>query len=585
MFQAVPSNRFDLLNEEIRRTHCARLGLMSLEESAYITHPSIKPLAILEAKSVIRYGISVGHYPDHYSKLLESNDVIALRLATMPEGEVANRRLNESFGIDLALGVGQMIPGVKTFAGIAGVAYYAYQAYDSFNSGSILGGVGNLFLTLLSAAAIEPLGAAAWTGPIVTALGPLTKLGRAFESFLGLIIKGALSPAGKLVQKIPGLGAFMKWVGGKGMGALEAAGGWLGKNATRLAQWLEQQSVKYAGKAAGTPQGMLAKVGKFLSGKVASAAEMISKFIVNMKTFIMSGGQKGFGAAAGAEAKVVGAEAGAATKAVVGAEARTAAEQAASAAAAAESAAIQKMNPLIDRMYADKNVKAYLQKRLGEKFADQRAVEALLMSGDKGLRSSLSKAYSPSVTGQMKAVAAELKAARQLAMETELAAKNLASGAATAAPEAAAVAGAAAPATQTAGAVKNLGSAIAADLRGVNAFLDAQAGKLLSKVEAMQTKQALNSLRGAEPIIFNNKAGQEAARVYMDANGQIFRQMAGKQAVKVSPSEIIRTQRWMKLLTDQGIPAARAQAIARGLTRGLSSGAREVPEAESAAGL
>jgi hypothetical protein len=293
---------------------------MSLDESAYIVDPVMRPYALLEAKSIIRFGLSSGYYPSHYSKLLESNGIIALRLATTEAGELAHRKLDESFGIDLALGIGQMIPGVKTFAGIAGVAYYAYQAYDNFSGGSVLGGVGNLFLTLLSAAAVEPLGATAFVGPIVTALGPLTKLGKAFESFLGLIIKGAFAPVGKLLMKFPPLKAFIEWVGKAGMPALEQAGGWLGSKSTVLAKWLENYAAKNAAKIAEKgAEGRLASVAKYLSGKVGTAAEMMGKFITNMKTFITTGGAtwatKAEVGAASAEAKVLGAEAGVAAKA------------------------------------------------------------------------------------------------------------------------------------------------------------------------------------------------------------------------------------------------------------------------------
>lgn len=547
---------YSVLTDEIRRIKCAQYGLMSLEESAYITDPVLTPYAILEAKSIIRFGINAGYYPSYYSKFLNSDDVIALRLATTAGGEVANRKLNESFGIDLALGVGQMIPGVKTFAGIAGVAYYAYQAYDSFNSGSILGGIGNIFLTLLSAAAIEPLGAAAWTGPIVTALGPLTKLGKAFESFLGLMIKGAFGPIVKLLQKVPGLRAVMKWVGGGGMRALESAGGWLSKNAARLAQWLEKQSAKYAGKAASTPQGMLGKVGKYLSGKVANAAEMMSKFITNMKIFISSGGQKGFGAAAGAEAKVAGAEVGAATK-LASAEA-TAALKTADDAYKAALVQLEKQNPALAQTYR----------------ANPNALLDDLAKGE-GLASGR---YTVDAFGMKKAAEALQAAKAGVASAEAAAAGATAAGAATAGAEtAAAGAGAAGAAT----------SRITSDLGRLHSYLDAQAGKLLPKVEAMKAKQALNALKGAEPVIFTNKAGKEVSRIFMDSNGQVFRLMAkpGAVPVKVPPSEILKTQRWTKLLMDQGIPAAQAQAIGRGLTRGFSSGAGEVPDAEAAAGL
>jgi len=450
------SRDIDLLSEEIKRVQCARYGLMSLSESAYIVDPVMRPYALLEAKSIIRFGIRSGYYPKHYLNLLESNDVIALRLATTEAGDLAHKKLDESFGMDLALGIGQMIPGVKTFAGIAGVAYYAYQAYDSFNGGSTLGGVGNLFLTLLSAAAIEPLGATAFVGPIVTALGPLTKLGQAFESFLGLIIKGAFGPVAKLLMKNKALAAFIEWVGKAGLPALEQAGGWLSKNTASLAEWLAKKGAAKA--AAGTAEGQLGTVAGFLSKKVGTAAEMMSKFITNLKTFITTAGKQGFSTAAGAEAKAAGAEAGAA-------------------AAAAE------------------------------------------------------------------------------------------------------------PLTQTAGALKNLGSAAMADLRAFNSFLDAQAGKLVSKVEAMQTKQALNALRGADPIIYTDKAGKEAARIWMDAEGKIFRQVPGKSATRATPSELMKTKRWSQILLNQGISPARAQQISRGLIRGLSAGAGEVPNAEAAAGL
>ena len=559
MRSSVASYDINLLSEEVRRVQCARYGLMSLNESAYIIDPVMRPYALLEARSIIRFGLSAGYYPSHYSKLLESNDVIALRLATTEAGELAHRKLDESFGIDLALGIGQMIPGVKTFAGIAGVAYYGYQAYDSFSGGSVLGGVGNLFLTLLSAAAVEPLGATAFVGPIVTALGPLTKLGKAFESFLGFIIKGAFAPVGKLLMKFPPLKAFIEWVGKAGMPALEQAGGWLASKSTVLAKWLENYAVKNAAKIAEkSAEGRLASVAKYLSGKVGTAAEMMGKFITNMKTFITTGGAKfatkaeaGAAGAAGAEAKVLGAEAGAAAKA-----------------ATAEAGAAVKASDDAYKALVDSQFKS--RPELAAKYAGN---EAALLNDIATMR------FPTDVNSTLLKNAAEsLSAAKAGAASAEAAAGAAGSAAG------AAAAPAAASTTQATGALKNLGSAAMSDIRAFHTFLDKQAGTLLSKAEAMQAKQAINSLRGTE-VIYKGKKGQEIGRLIVDAQGKVSRQMLGKQPVSISIKELMKTQRWTSALVGQGMPFARAQAIARGLTRGLSAGAAELPRAEAAAGL
>jgi hypothetical protein len=122
------------------------------------------------------------------------------------------------------------------------------------------------------------------------------------------------------------------------------------------------------------------------------------------------------------------------------------------------------------------------------------------------------------------------------------------------------------------------------DIRAFHTFLDKQAGTLLSKAEAMQAKQAINSLRGTN-VIYKGKNCKEISRLIVDAQGKVTRQMLGKQPVSISIKEIMKTQRWTSALVGQGMPFARAQAIARGLTRGLSAGAAELPKAEAAAGL
>jgi hypothetical protein len=556
-------NRIDLLNEDFKRVQCARLGLMSLEESAYITSPGIRELSILESKEIIKFGVRAGTLPPSYLRLLESNDVISLRLHASPRTAEVGRRLDESFGIDLALGVGQMIPGVKTFAGIAGVAYYAYQAYENFSGGSIMGGVGNLFLTLLSAAAIEPLGATSFVGPIVAALGPLTKLGKAFETFLGFIIKGAFGPVINLLSKTPGLKTFVEWVAKKGMPALEQAGGWLSSKAARLSQWLaEKGAAKAAGEAAAkTAEGRLASVATYLSKKVGTAAETMSKFITNLKTFVTTGGKEAAGAAAGAEAKVAAAEAGA-LKFASAEEAKIASR-----------AASKELNDLLAASAVSADDIALLSKnqvyraQVGE--AQAAAIEAAAARYQKA------RSAFDAFQGGGAATAAGAEGA-------------VASGAtAAAAPgaEAAAAAAAAQPAAQTAGALRGLGSAIATDVGRLHTFLDTQAGKLLSKAESMQVKRAVDSLRGAEAIVFKNKAGRELSRIYVDESGKIFRQFPGRAPTKATMSELLKTQRWKSALMNQGIPAARAQQIGRGITRGLSAGAGGVPDAEAAAGL
>jgi hypothetical protein len=535
---------------------------MSLNESAYIIDPVMRPYALLEAKSIIRFGLSAGYYPSHYSKLLESNDVIALRLATTEAGELAHRKLDESFGIDLALGIGQMIPGVKTFAGIAGVAYYGYQAYDSFSGGSVLGGVGNLFLTLLSAAAVEPLGATAFVGPIVTALGPLTKLGKAFESFLGFIIKGAFAPVGKLLMKFPPLKAFIEWVGKAGMPALEQAGGWLASKSTVLAKWLENYAVKNAAKIAEkSAEGRLASVAKYLSGKVGTAAEMMGKFITNMKTFITTGGAKfatkAEAGVAGAEAKVLGAADGAAAKA-----------------ATAEAGAVVKV---ADDAY--KNL-------VNAQFKNRPDLAAKYVGNEAMLLDDIAKGTLTDVNSfGLKKAAESLSAAKAGAASAEAAAGAAGSAAgAVAAP-------AATSTTQTAGALKNLGSAVATDVRAFHSFLDQQVGKLLSKAESAQIKQATRSMVG-NPVKFKLGDGRIAKVIYADAKtGKVFKTVLdpkiGKMGAPVETSimDLMKTSMGRRKLAEAGLDPNRFAAIARGLTRGFSSGAGAVPDAEAAAGL
>jgi hypothetical protein len=567
MRSSVASYDINLLSEEVRRVQCARYGLMSLDESAYIIDPVMRPFALLEAKSIIRFGLRAGYYPPHYSKLLESNDVIALRLATTEAGELAHRKLDESFGIDLALGIGQMIPGVKTFAGIAGVAYYAYQAYDSFSGGSVLGGVGNLFLTLLSAAAVEPLGATAFVGPIVTALGPLTKLGKAFESFLGFIIKGTFAPVGNLLMKNKSLAAFINWVGKAGMPALEQAGGWLASKSTVLAKWLETYAVKNAAKIAQKgAEGRLASVAKYLSGKVGTAAEMMGKFITNMKTFITTGGAKW------------------ATKAEAGA-AGAAAQPAAAAAAKAATVEAGAVVKAADDAY--KATLASLEKSFPELAASYKANPQALLNDLAKFppRSELNFVNST----QIRKAAEALEAAKAGAASAEAAAAK--AGTEAVAPASVEGAAAAAPTTQTAGALKNLGSAAMSDIRAFHSFLDQQAGKLLSKTESAQIKQATQSMVG-NPVKFAMGDGKIAKVIYADAKtGKVFKTVfdpkIGKMGAPVETSimDLMKTNIGRNKLAEAGLNPDRFTAIARGLTRGLSAGAGEVPDAEAAAGL
>lgn len=557
-------NDIGLLSEEIRRVQCARYGLMTLNESAYIIDPVMRPYALLEAKSIIRFGLSTGYYPAYYSKLLQSNDVIALRLATTESGELAHRKLDESFGMDLALGIGQMIPGVKTFAGIAGVAYYAYQAYDSFNGGSTLGGVGNLFLTLLSAAAIEPLGATSFVGPIVTALGPLTKLGQAFESFLGLIIKGAFGPVAKLLMKFPPLKAFIEWVGKAGMPALESAGGWLGKNVTRLSEWLVEKGAAKA--AANTAEGKLGSVAKYLAPKVGTAAETMGKFIANLKTFVTTGGAEWAAKAEVGAAKAEVGAAGAATKA-----------------ATAEASAAVKASDDAYRALVNSQFKS--RPDLAAKYAGNEAT--LLDDIAKGNLTNVD-------SFQLKKAAEALSAAKAGAASAEAAAAK--AGAEAAAPAAVADAAATAPgassaAYQTPGALRNLGSAMYADLRSFHSALDQAAGKLLTKAENAQIKSATRSMVD-NPVIFKLKDGRTAKVIYADAKtGKVFKKVldpkTGRMGARVETSimELMKTNMWKTKLTEAGLDPKRFDMIARALTRGFSSGAAAVPDAEAAAGL
>jgi len=456
-----------LIREQIRRVEFAHLGLVSLQESDYISSPGIRELSILESKEMIKFGVKYGHMPQSYLRLLEINDAITLRAYSRAKTPEQIKSLNENLGVDVALSIGQLIPGVKTVAGIAGVAYYAYQAYDSFSSGSVLGGAGNLLLTLLSAAAIEPLGATSFLAPVIGFLGPVIKLGKTMETFMGLIIKGAFGPAAKFLGKVPGLKVFVDRLAKGGMGALEGAAGWLGKSGTRLAGWLEQQSVKYASKAATkTPQGILAEVGTFLAGKVSGAAQTLSKFVTNLKLFITSGGKAGL------------------THTMTAAEAQAAVK-------VSNAAATDVLKPALSKLRVRGVDSKVLNLPLDDFYALVKTNKELAAKVQKAMGSQNFTKFNDLML-QRTAAQNSLKAA---AATGEAAAGAATSGATVAAGEAAATQATSSLATP--GALRNLGSAVSTDLASIGARLDTAVGTMVTKAEAAQVKSALDALKGS----------------------------------------------------------------------------------------
>jgi hypothetical protein len=506
---------------------------MSLEESAYITSPGIRELSILESKSMIKFAVSQGHLPRTHLKLLELNDPIILRTYTQARSPEQLRALNESMGVDLALGVGQMIPGVKTVAGIAGVAYYAAQAYGSYNEGSILGAAGNLFLTLLSAAAIEPLGATSFLAPVVTLLGPITKLGKALETFMGLIVKGAFGPVGKFIAKNPALKSFIDNIAKRGTGVLEQAVGWLGKNATRLAQWFEKKGVEWAAKPG--PAGEVGRLGKFLGPKVASAAQTMSKFVTNLKLFITSGGQAGLTHTMSAQA---------AKDAVIAADA--------AALKIAKEAGI---------------TKAY--KAAGGN------VDALLKANPE-----LAKKLGPNLT-KLQDLALQKSVAEKSIAAAEAAAGAAGAQAGAAGTQVAAPA-AAGTTLATPAAAQNLFSAIRTDLASLSARVDSSiVNRILSPAEALQTKAAMRGMRGRQftsggKNYFFNNSGTVSVRQRI--NGELVTLPGKPMTPQQFQDLLMKSPEIQATLIQNGITSARVPRAIMAMAGTAAGGAGGQPQ-------
>jgi hypothetical protein len=94
------------------------------------------------------------------------------------------------------------------------------------------------------------------------------------------------------------------------------------------------------------------------------------------------------------------------------------------------------------------------------------------------------------------------------------------------------------------------------------------------------------------PVKFKLGDGRIAKVIYADAKtGKVFKTVLdpkiGKMGAPVETSimDLMKTSMGRRKLAEAGLDPNRFAAIARGLTRGFSSGAGAVPDAEAAAGL